>query len=75
MPGPAPKYGRNLHAVNAHFRRAGAFRDKRLEELEEQAMVEAFDAMDAAAQEAADRAREALDEEAENWRWADWVWS
>lgn len=32
--GPRPKYGRNLHAVNAHFRRAGAFRDSRIAETE-----------------------------------------
>jgi hypothetical protein len=32
--GPTPKYRRNLHAVSAHFRRAGAMRDRRASELE-----------------------------------------
>lgn len=44
--GPNPRYGRNLHAVNAHFRRAGAFRDSRMSQLERVAELEIEEALD-----------------------------
>lgn len=41
---PKSKHNRNLHAVNAHFRRGGAFRDERLGALERLAMDECEEA-------------------------------
>ena len=40
MSGPTPRYDRNLVAVAAHFRRAGAHRDVRISMLEQVAEEE-----------------------------------
>lgn len=49
MLNPKSKHNRNLHAVNAHFRRGGAIRDSRIAELERVALLECEEALDEAA--------------------------